>query len=352
MSLTPPPYAELTCRTHYSFLRGASHPHELIQQAAALGLSAIAITDRNGVYGIPKAYRAWKELPEDQRSALKLIIGSEITLKPSLEIPDPGLGSDSLILLARTRRAYGILCRLITEAHAGKEKGMAFLSPEILQRFLHDPDFNLNLREIAWISPPPLELKNPASKDWLRRTEGLLEQNLSVYIPVFQFRDGTDAHRLRIAETLAKRFGERRLVAANDVHTHHESRRPLQEVLTSIRESTPLKEVGFKLFSNGERRLKSSKEMLEFFSHWPGLLTQAHELSRAFQFDLSELRYRYPSEWIPAGYTAQSYLTELTWKGAGDRYGGELRIPEATRKQLTHELALIHQLGFADYFLT
>ncbi|NDD90967.1 error-prone DNA polymerase [bacterium] len=349
---TPVRYAELTCRTHYSFLRGASHPHELVQQAAELGLSALAITDRNGVYGIPKAYRAWKELSEEKRSALRLIIGSELTLRSSSEIQESGLGADSLILLARTRRAYGLLCRLITEAHAGKEKGNAFLSPEILRNFIHHPDFNLPLREIAWISPPPLNLKNPKSKEWLRRTENLLERNLSVYYPIFQFRDAYDAIRLRNAETLAKRFGERTLIAANDVHTHHEARRPLQEVLTSIRETTPLKEAGFKLFQNGERRLKSSDEMLELFSHWPQLLTQAHELSREFQFDLSELRYRYPSEWIPPGYTAQSYLSELTWKGASDRYGGELRIPEATRKQLLHELALIDQLGFADYFLT
>ena len=356
----PPAYAELTCRTHYSFLRGASHPHELVEEAARLGISALAITDRNGVYGIPKAYRAWKELPIEARARLRLIVGAELTWKPSAEIRDPGLGPDSLILLARTRRAYGVLCLLITAAHAEKEKGGAFLSPEVLDDHLTNEAHRAGARELAFLAPPPLSLRTRTAGEWLERIDRILERldhetlgaNPSLFFPIFQCRDAHDLARLKVAEALARRYGESRLLAANDVHLHVESRRPLQEVLTAIRESTPLKNSGFRLFQNAERRLKSPTEMLELFRDWPALVTRAHDLSREFSFDPAELRYRYPSEWIPKGSTAHDFLSDLTWKGAAGRYGGEARIPAATRRQLEHELALIAQLGFADYFLT
>ncbi len=363
-------YAELTCRTHYSFLRGASHPHELVEEAARLGLGALAITDRNGVYGIPKAYRAWKELPEAARAKLKLIIGAELTWKPSAEIPNPALGPDSLILLARTRRAYGVLCRLITAAHADKDKGQAFLSSNDLEAHFSNPEYREGLRELVFLAPPPLSIQSHEGKAWLKKVEWILDhldganrssvrsstvsqpESSLVVFPVSQFRDSQDLTRLKIAEQLAKRYGEHRLLAANDVHLHVEQRRPLQEVLTAIRETTTLKDSGFRLFPNSERRLKSPQEMSELFVDWPALVTRAYDLSQQFCFDPAELRYRYPSEWIPMGHTAQSYLAELTWKGATERYGGESRINAATRRQIEHELKLIEQLGFADYFLT
>jgi error-prone DNA polymerase len=328
----------------------------MVEEAARLGLSALAITDRNGVYGIPKAYRAWKELSEEARSGLKLIIGAELTWKPSAEITAPGLGPDSLILLARTRRAYGILCRLITTAHADKDKGGAFLSPEILDAHFSTGEYRDGLRELAFLAPPPLSLRAQDGKAWLAKIERILEQlgtaSSALFFPVFQVRDSQDVARLKIAEQLAKRYGEHRLLAANDVHLHSEQRRKLQEVLTAIRETTTLKEAGHKLFPNAERRLKSPQEMLDLFRDWPSLVTRAHELSQEFTFDPAELRYRYPSEWIPRGHTAQSYLTELTWKGAAERYGGDEKINPPTRRQIEHELRLIAQLGFADYFLT
>jgi error-prone DNA polymerase len=325
----------------------------MVEAAARLGLSALAITDRNGVYGIPKAYRAWKELPEEARARLQLIIGAELTWKPSAEITAPGLGPDSLVLLARTRKAYGVLCRIITAAHADKDKGGAFLSLGDLDAHFANAEYREGLRELSFLAPPPLSLRTAEGKGWLAKTERILDKlGESPLFPIFQFRDPHDLARLKIAEQLAKRYGEHRLLAANDVHLHVEHRRPLQEVLTAIRETTTLKEAGLKLFPNGERRLKAPQEMLELFRDWPSLVTRAHELSQEFAFDPAELRYRYPSEWIPRGHTAQSYLKELTWKGAIERYGGEPRINEATRRQLEHELRLIDQLGFADYFLT
>ncbi|MEN9723105.1 MAG: Error-prone polymerase, partial [Pseudomonadota bacterium] len=353
-------YAELTCRSHYSFLRGASRPEDLVARAAQFNLSGLAITDRNGVYGIPKAYRAWQQLDPSIRSRFRLIIGAELTHRPSSEIENPQLGPDSTILLAKTRGAYGLLCRFITAAHAEKEKGQAALSlpllREHLKRFLENPAQKISARELLWILPPPFRLNDSDGHEWLKRTELLLEAdehlNRSVVFPVFQFLDGHDSHRIQVAEELAHRFGEARLFAANDVHFHSVEQRPLQDVLTAIRQNQRILESGFSLFSNAERHLKSPSEMRALFHAWPELVTRAHELAQEMRFDPGELRYRYPSEWIPEGHSAQSYLRELTWQGAINRYGSAEAITSATRQQLEHELKLIDTLGFADYFLT
>jgi len=338
-------YAELTCRTHYSFLRGAASPEALIQRASTLGLSALAITDRNGVYGFPKAYQAWKQLTPEARARLKLIVGAELTMEPMPE-------SHSVVILARTRAAYGLMCRMITAAHAGKEKGCAHLTRTELLEWLSQP----RAAELELLLPPPLITDASAWWEWAQE---LIDKSLAaVHFPLFQWRDRLDAQRLKTAQNLAERWGAHRIVAANDVHFADATQKPLHDIVTAIREGTTTQEAGDLLFQNAENRLKSAQEMLSLApkkspdrEFWIDAIKRAHALSQRFSFDPSELRYRYPSEWIPSPHTSQSYLEELTWMGAHQRYGSE-HLPPAVRKQLEHELSLIHELGFSDYFLT
>ncbi len=377
-----PGYAELTCRTHYSFLRGAASPEALVQRASQLGLSALAITDRNGVYGFPKAYLAWKNLATEARARLKLIVGAELTLGPapsasvaissaeSAPAPPgkpPHLDSDSVVVLARTRSAYGLLCRMITAAHAGKEKGHAHLTRDELLEWLSHP----RAAELEVLLPPPLVTRANSTAGvpgdagayddatpWLQWVEKLIATSLApVHIPLFQFRDRLDAQRLATARCIAEVLGADRIIAANDVHLAEASQKSLHDIVTSIREGTTTEEAGDLLFQNSECRLKSAQEMLALAPKkspdrelWCEALERARALAERFSFDPSELRYRYPSEWIPSHHTSQSYLEELTWKGAAIRYGAE--PPPAVLKQLKHELSLIHELGFSDYFLT
>jgi error-prone DNA polymerase len=322
-------YVELKCRTHYSFLRGASHPHELVEQALKLGLKGLAITDLHGVYGLPKAYLAARAHPE-----LKLISGAEVQIE----------GLSRLSLICKTRAGYGLLCRILTQAHIDKPKGGAFLKWEELMAFLQKPE------SLGLIALPTLELSSGDSQklDWKwGDLKDLLKDRL--YLPLVRSLDGHDEQRTRQAQKISRRY-QIEFVASNDVHYHKPSRRDLQDVLTSIRGGIPLERAGFLLFSNQERYLKSYDQMTGLFSDLPSALETTLKIADQCQFSLSELRYRYPSEWIPEGYTAQSYLSELVWKGAQWRYPDG--IPQDVFRQLQYELQLVDELRFADYFLT
>ena len=323
-------YAELICRTHYSFLRGASHPSELVQRAAELGLVALAITDRDGVYGIPKAYRASQTCPN-----LKLIVGAELTLESPLGIPDQVL---SLHLLAKDRSGYGLLCRLLTASHEGQAKGRALLSWSRFLELMGEPS---SAGLIALIRTPTQELFPYAA------LSGLFPGR--IYLALARVLDGGDRVRTEQTVELSRKF-QLPIIATNDVHFHLRPRRVLHDVLTAIRENTCLDQIGRRIFSNSERYLKSPREMKALFADMPEALSNTLRVAEQCSFSPSELRYYYPSEWIPIGETAQSYLTRLTWKGAEGRYPAG--IPEDVTHQLLHELELIEKVRFADYFLT
>jgi error-prone DNA polymerase len=312
-----PEYAELEIKTNYSFLRGASHPEELVKQAAALGLKAMALTDHDGVYGIPKAFWAKKSLP-----GLKLISGA------SLSLPE----GQRLTLLAKNREGYGALCRLLTASHAGKEKGKAVLSWEELAAMLP--------------ADPGLIALAPATANFARLTSAFPGK---IYLTIQRFLDGRDQERTEKALWLSRRWNLP-LVATNDVHYHSPQRQRLQDTLTAIRETAPLQELGHKLFPNNERRLKSPAEMIALFRDLPEAIHATVEIADACSFCPSELRYRYPSEWLPAGKNAQEFLAEATWAGAAERYPHG--IPEKVKKQVLYELDLIEKKQYADYFIT
>ncbi|MGK5082849.1 PHP domain-containing protein [Bdellovibrionota bacterium FG-1] len=326
-------YAELRCRTHYSFLRGASHPAELVERAAALGLQALAITDLNGVYGVPKAYSAWKNLPEERRVNFKLISGAELTLAGDL----PGL-----TLLAANRAGYGLMCRLLSASHEGKSKGDCSLEWRRFLEFMEDGRFAKG-REGLFALPE----EGAASLETLRTLRDFFGERL--YLPVSRTLDGRDQKRIQHSLSLAQQLSLE-VVATNEVHYHHAERRKLQDSLTSIRCNRNLNELGFEVFSNGERFLKSPAQMAVLFQELPQALRNSVKIANHCSFSPSELRYRYPSEWIPTSETAYGYLRRLTFEGAQSRYGA--LISDAVLQQLEHELKLVNELGFADYFLT
>jgi len=316
-------YAELRCKTNYSFLKGASRPEELIVRAHELGLHSLALADENGVYGIPKAYWKAKDFP-----GFKLIVGAEVVLE----------NHSPLTFLCRDRAAYAVLCRLITAAHAGKEKGKAMLLRSELESFAQYPGAQ------GLVILPYLD----GDFGWLK------QHFSSLYVPLSRNLDGLDEQRTAQAKEIAESYSLE-IVATNDVLYHVAERKNLQDSVTCIREGTTLIQAGYKLSQNSERHLKSPEEMELLFHDLPEAIARTVEIAESCIFSMSELRYLYPSEWIPTSHTAQSYLEEITWQGAEERYplkkypGG---IPEKVLKQVKHELKLIEQLKFADYFLT
>jgi error-prone DNA polymerase len=320
-------YAELKCKTNFSFLQGASQPDEIIQRAADIGLPAIAITDLSGVYALPKAYWKIKDIKQ-----CKLICGVDLKIQEHANIS----------LLAQNRDAYGLMCRMITKAHAGKEKGSAKLSLSELSDSLNHkaakglfclPDTNSFHRSDARINFL-----------WLKELFGE-----RLYLPISRFKDGFDKKRTDYAMAIAESF-DLPLVATNDVLFHISERKPLQDIVTAIREGVSLTDAGFRLSANAERYLKSPFEMKLLFKDMPQAIENTMLIADQCSFSLSQLKYRYPSEWIPQGYTAQTYLEELTWQGARERYKNQ--IPDRVKEQIEHEFELIRQMTYADYFLT
>lgn len=315
-------YVELTCKSNFSFLRGASDSREYILQAQALGMTALGICDVNGVYALPRAYEAIR----DQAPEVNLICGASITM----QAPHP-----PLTLLAKTRQGYGLLCRLLTETHRGKEKGQGFLT--FSQLIFYIENFPAGA-DLFCLCPPN------SSFSLLKEIFG---ENL--YLLVCRYQDGKDRERTATALQIRADY-EIPFVASNDVHYHLPERRPLQDALTCVREGVSLDEAGFRLFANGERYLKSPQEMAQLFHDLPEAIHNTMKIAEACRFQLTELRYTYPQEFIPPGFTAASYLRQVVSAGAQKLYRGA--IPPAAQKQIETELDFFAQRDLEHYFLT
>jgi len=312
-----PRYAELHCLSNFTFLRGASHPHELVERADALGYSALALTDECSVAGVVRAHMAARN------KRLKLIIGAEFRLECGLK----------LAALAVDRGGYGRLCRLITRARRAGVKGQYTLTRADLEAAAPEGCF------VLWLPGPRIEAEEVR---WLaERFPGKLR------IAVELLRDGEDGARLARLSSLGAGLGVP-LLASGDVHMHVRARRRLQDVLTAIRLNVPIAEVGWRLYPNGERYLREPERLLRLYP--PELLEAAAELADDCHFSLDELRYEYPREIVPPGETPAGYLRRLTYEGAGRRWPGG--VPETERRAIEHELALISELGYEPYFLT
>src|SRR5215467_5821031 len=312
-----PAYAELHCISNFTFLRGASHPHELIEQADALGYSALAITDECSMAGVVRAHMAAK------RRQLKLIIGTEFRLNCGLKF----------VALAIDRHGYGQLCRLITRGRRAAAKGQYTLTRDDLQALGPEQCF------ILWLPAPRPQ---PDELRWLAaRFPG------RVRIAVELLREGEDGRRLAVLTRIGAECGIG-LIASGDVHMHLRARRRLQDALTAIRLNEPIAQLGKRLYANGERYLRERARLERLYPR--ELLAATVELAQSCHFSLDELRYEYPHELVPPGETPTSYLRRLTEEGARWRWPGG--VPTAERTALEHELALIEELRYEPYFLT
>jgi error-prone DNA polymerase len=320
-------YAELQATSNFSFLEGASHPGELVLGAEALGLEAMGICDRNSLAGV---VRAWSEAQKRREagSRIRALTGCR------LEFAD---ATPSLLVYPSDREAYARLTRLLTIGQRRAKKGGCEL---------HLADFLEHAQGQLCLAVPPDRLDERFAAD-LGRLAGELGGNL--WLAAARRYGARDLARLSRLAALAQASGAA-MVAVGEVLYHGPERRPLQDVLTCIRENCTIHEAGLRLAANAERHLKSADEMARLFARFPGAVERSVEIAERIGFDLSQLRYEYPDEPVPPGKTAIQHLHDLTWAGAAWRF--PTGVPEREAKTIAHELELIEKLDFPNYFLT
>ena len=343
-------YAELHCISNFTFLRGASFPEELVERAAALGYSAIAITDECSLSGVVRAHMAAKE------RRIKLIIGSEFvlwdeetealqdeqTIRKDLDEP-PAKNLNALnngmriVLLALNRKGYGELSHLISCARLRANKGEYRIDSELLQeKFPTDC-------ALLWI--PDLKQSDACIESQAGYLQVLTTGNL--WIAAELLLNGYDRLKLKRLRKLGKNF-DIPVCAAGGVYMHEPGRRIVQDTLTAIRLSKPLTEIGFAAEPNSQRHLRSVETLKKLYP--AQLLEETLNIANRCDFSLDELRYEYPSELVPKEHTAHSWLWQLTREGIKKRW--PQGISEKNQKIIEHEMRLIKQLSYEHFFLT
>jgi len=310
-----PAYAELHCLSNFTFLRGASHPEDLVSRAAALGYTALALTDECSFAGAVRAHVAAKSI------GLPLIIGSEMQLRDG----------PKLVALATDREGYGQLSSLITRGRIGSKKGSYSLSRA---------DLDDLSRCLALLIPD-----GRRDAEHARFVAGRFPGRAWIAAELLCGPD--DRSRLAALRDLGKSAGLP-LVAAGDVHMHLRSRRALQDTLTAIRLRMPVRACGHALHPNAERHLRLRMRLAQLYP--PELLAESVKLAERCSFSLDELRYEYPEELVPRGETPASWLRKLTEEGLQKRFPGS--ISQKTRDLVERELALIAELRYEPFFLT
>ncbi|WP_374412364.1 error-prone DNA polymerase [Hydrogenophaga sp.] len=323
-----PDYAELLCCSNFTFLRGASHPAELVARAQAMGYTALAVTDECSMAGIAQAHVAAK------KHGLPLIVGSQFRVQAG----DGPTGDFTLLLLATSLHGYGNLCELITRLRRAADKG----------------SYRLRLGDVNPAALADcLAIAVPLRGTNQGRCHALARWLLGAFLgrcwlgvtQLGQLDDAIHLHRLREAGALTAVP----LVAVGDVHMHVRSRKPLQDVLTAIRIGRPLTACGFALAPNAEQHLRTRVRLAQSFP--PDLLAETLRIAeRCIQWSLDELRYQYPAEVVPPGRTPAQHLRALTEAGAAAHWPAG--VPPKVRAQIEHELALITELNYEHYFLT
>ncbi|MEO8548284.1 MAG: error-prone DNA polymerase, partial [Sphingomicrobium sp.] len=316
-AISPAPFVELGVTSPFSFLRGASDAIELVLKALELGMDAIGIADRNSLAGVVRLHSAAKG------AGLRPLIGCRLDLTDA----------PSLLAYPRDREAYGRLSRLLSLGKMRAKKGECELS---LADVAEHQD---GIAFIAWPSDD-FEAELPRLKEALPSLR---------HVAVSYLYRGDDATRIQRLDRMAKANGCG-ILATNDVHYHEPNRRPLQDVISCIREKVTIATAGYRLNANAERHLKSPAAMARLFDCWPQAIAATREFANALNFSLDELRYEYPRETVPEGRSPQQHLEHLTWEGARERWPAG--ISQKVLKQLRHELMLIEKLDFARYFLT
>src|SRR5688500_3303975 len=353
-------YVPLWCKSNFSFLEGASHPDELVDEAYRLGLPAIALTDRDGVYGVVRAHVKAREL------GIKLIIGAQVTV-------DDG---STIVLLAQDRGGYANLCRLLTKGRLRSEKGESVVTWE--EVCAHATGLvAIWGGEVGSVTPANAGVQAGPSgsrttnldsrfhgNDEKERGDGSPRCEMGVDQVVGNLREafgdrlhGLIARHRREDEVVeearlrerAKRFGFS-LVAANEILYHTPARRRLQDVLTAIRHGIPVASCGRKLKPNAEHGLKPPYSFAKLFADDPAAVERTLEIAGRCNFSLNEIRYRYPTEALPNGMTSAQWLRRQTFDGALQRYEGG--IPNDIVAQIEKELEIIEALDYPGYFLT
>ncbi len=314
---TLPDYAELHVISNFTFLRGASHPEELVARADELGYTAIALTDECSFSGVVRGHQ------EAKKRDIHFIVGTEINLEKG----------PRLVLLATDRKSYGELSYLISHGRRHAEKG----------------EYCLTRNDFGELAPQGcLAL-------WLADSESLAEDGAwlsqlfpgAIWIGVNLGRSGEDSKILLRSENMSRQCKLPR-VACGNVQLHHPQRRPLRDTLTAIHHKTPLAELGYLLPANAEQHLRPRSHLQRLYP--AELLDATIEISRRCQFSLDELRYEYPDNLIPHGHTGTTWLRHLTEQGIEKRWPGG--VTEKVRSQIEMELTLITELRYEPYFLT
>ncbi|MFY7836888.1 MAG: error-prone DNA polymerase [Novosphingobium sp.] len=315
------PFAELVAATNYSFLRGASHPAQMVARAHHLGMSGIGIADRNTVAGVVRAHIAWRELGE-QESGLQLAVGARLVFAD---------GTPDIVAYPATRHGWGRLTRLLTLGNRRAEKG----------------DCTLYLHDLLDHAEDLLLIVTGNDQAVLKR---LAEARPgAVWLAVTMRRDGTDARQLAQMQALGRACGTP-LLATCDALYDHPDVRPLHDVLTCIREGTTIATAGQCLLANAERHLKPPAEMARLFRACPEAIAATIELLSHIAFTLKDLHYEYPHEPVPEGWEPQDWLEHLVQEG------GLAHFPEGLPQNycavLSEEFRLIRGKNYAPYFLT
>ena len=311
-------YAELFCQSHFSFLQGASSPQELVTEAASLGYQALAITDECSVAGVVRAYRAINE----QQLSVKLIVGSVFMLDKL-----------QLVLLCPTKAAYSELCRVITNARRRSRKGEYQLTEWDLMSVKHC--------FILW-----LPSGDPASDQywgqWLKKYHAS-----RLWLAMRRYLNHNEMQFNQYCQQLAGQF-QLSLMCCGAVLMHQPGRLALQHCVSAIRAGSPVREMGRELLSNTERALRPLPKLAKLFpENW---LNETAVIAGRCSFNLSELKYQYPAELVPAGQTASSYLRQLVAQGSKIRFSDG--VPQRVQALIDKELALISELNYEYFFLT
>jgi error-prone DNA polymerase len=318
-----PDFVEFGASSNFSFLEGASHPEEMVRQAAALGLSGLGLADRNTVAGVVRAHSMAKEEKLRYHPGARLVFADDT--------PD-------MLAFPVNRKGWGDLCRLLSRGNLRSEKGSCTLFEE---------DFADHAGDIAFILvPPPALVESPDFIPLLSRLRERAHGRLDLALtPRY---DGCD-RRIFAASRVAADAARVPLIATNLPSSHEAGRRPLADVLTAIREHVTIEEAGYRLAVNAERHLKPAAEITRLFRSMPDAVARSLALSQTLTFSLDELKYEYPDESVD-GETIEETLHRLTYDGARRRY--PQGVPERVLSQITHELDMIRELQYEPYFIT
>ncbi|MFO1109242.1 MAG: error-prone DNA polymerase [Bradyrhizobium sp.] len=327
-----PDYAEIGITSNFSFLRGGSDPRAYVHEASRLKIPAIGIADHNTLAGVVRAHSELENPGLEFKP--KLLIGSRIVFID---------GTPDIMVYPRDRAAYGRLCQLLTRGKRGSdieriEKGECRLKLTDLLDFAEGQLLILTL---------PHRFDSTQAQKVLEKLRNSGADG--VWLAASLIYRGDDRRRLARLHRLAT-SARVPLLATNEVLYHHPARRPLQDVLTCIREKTAVEAIGKKLEANAERHLKPAREMARLFRDLPEAVAETMRFASRISFSLDQLKYQYPDEPVPPGKTAQQHLEDLTWAGVDKYFGGV--IDDRLRATLRKELDLIAELKYAHYFLT